>query len=80
MSKRMVKNISILSLLFIYTIVYRLYIFERVLKYSEVITAAFLMVLAFISILLLGYKKDKKTQIKQNVTRMTISIIIIFYQ
>lgn len=79
MSKRMVKNISILSLLFIYTIVYRLYIFERVLKYSEVITAAFLMVLAFISILLLGYKKDKKTQIKQNVTRMTISIIIIFF-
>lgn len=79
MSKRMIKNISVLSLLFIYTIVYRLFIFKNVLKYSEVITATFLMVLTFIAILLLGYQKDKRTQLKQYVNRMTISIIIIFF-
>ena len=79
MSKRMIKNISILSLLFIYTIVYRLFIFKNVLKYSEVINATFLMVLTFIAILLLGYQKDKRTRIKQYVNRMTISIILIFF-
>ena len=79
MSKRTIKDISILSLIFIYAIVYRLIIFEHALKYSESITATFLMVLAFISVLLLGFQKDKKTRIKQYITRMTISIIIIFF-
>lgn len=79
MSKRTIKNISILSLIFIYTIIYRLVIFKYALKYSESITATFLMLLAFASILLLGYQKDKKTRIKQYVTRTTISIIIIFF-
>lgn len=79
MSRRTIKNISILSLIFIYTIVYRLVIFKHALKYSESITAAFLLLLAFGSIVLLGYQKDKKTRIKQYVTRTTISIIIIFF-
>ncbi len=79
MNKRIVKDISILSLIFIYTIIYRLVIFEHALKYSEVLTATFLMVLAFVSILLFGFKKDKKTRIKQYINRMTISIIIIFF-
>lgn len=79
MSKRTIKDISILSLIFIYTIVYRLVIFQNALKYSEAITATFLMVLAFASILLLGFQKDKKTRIKQYITRTTISIIIIFF-
>ena len=79
MSKRTIKDISILSLIFIYTIVYRLIIFERALKYSEVITATFLMVIAFVTVLLLGFQKDKKTRIKQYITRTTISIIIIFF-
>lgn len=79
MSKRTIKDISILSLIFIYTIVYRLIIFEHALKYSEVITATFLMVVTFMAVLLLGFQKDKKTRIKQYVTRMTISIIIIFF-
>ena len=79
MSKRMIKDISILSLIFIYTIVYRLVIFKYALKYSEVISAAFLMILAFVSILLFGFPKDKKSRIKQYVNRMTISIIIIFF-
>lgn len=79
MSKRTIKDISILSLIFIYTIVYRLIIFEHALKYSEVITATFLMILAFIAVLLLGFQKDKKTRIKQYITRTTISIIIIFF-
>ena len=79
MSKRTIKDISILSLIFIYTIVYRLVIFKHALKYSEVITATFLMVIAFVSILFFGFKKDKKTRIKQYINRMTISIIIIFF-
>lgn len=79
MSKRTIKDIGILSLIFIYAIVYRLVIFKYALKYSETITAAFLMLLAFASILLLGYQKDKKTRVKQYVTRTTISIIIIFF-
>lgn len=79
MSKRTIKDISILSLIFIYTIIYRLVIFKHALKYSEIITATFLMLLAFISILLLGFQKDKKTRLKQYINRTTISIIIVFF-
>ena len=44
MSKRDIKNIGLLLVLIIYVICYRFFIFTNFMKISEIISAAFLLV------------------------------------
>jgi signal peptidase I len=77
--KRKYKNILILALIFIYIIIYRLFIYNNVLKYAESITTVFSIGLFVISILLLGYRKNLKSPIKTKIARNTFIYIIAFF-
>ncbi len=79
MSKRNVKNCFLILTIFVYAIIYRLFIFTHALKYSESITAAVIILLTFFAIKLLGFQKNKKTKIKQYITNVTITIIVLFF-
>lgn len=79
MSKRKISTISILLSLFLYIVFYRLLLIKEFLKYSEIITACFILVLLFISIRLLGFQDDKKTRLKQSVFTITMTQVILYF-
>lgn len=79
MSKRDFKNISLLIILLIYSIIYRLFIYKNMLGYSEAFSAALIILLTFLAIKFLGFQKNKKTKIKQYITNVTIITIILFF-
>ena len=77
--KRIFSNISLLLLLFIYVVFYKLYLFDNALKYAESISAAMILALMFFAIWLLGFKKDKLSRFKKNIISMTVTNIILFF-
>lgn len=79
MSKRKISTICILLSLFVYIIFYRLFLIKEALKYAEIITACFVLVLLFVTIRLLGFQEDKKTRLKQSVFIITITHIILYF-
>ena len=72
-------NILLLSLIFIYILFYRLVVCTKLLKYNESITACFFLVLLFLSIVLLGYRKIKKDKVSDNILKVTIASLIIYF-
>lgn len=76
---RSTKNYILLIVLFVYTIVYKLYIFDTYMKYAEIINASFLIVLTTLAILFLGYRKDQKTYLKRNIFRKVIIILAVSF-
>ncbi|MBQ2639341.1 MAG: signal peptidase I [Bacilli bacterium] len=76
---RVLKNFSILFSLIIYIFLYRLFVLRHFLKYAEFITATFLVILTFFSILFFDYRKNKTNPLKKQVTIITILQIIIFF-
>lgn len=79
MKKRDISNIILLSSLFIYTIVYLISIRIKFPIYAESLSAAFIILLLFCSILLLGWIKDKTSRLKKNVMRTTLTQIIFAF-
>lgn len=78
-NNRILKNFSILSLLIIYIVVYRLFVVKYFLPYAEFITGTFLMLMAFLGIIFYGYRKDKITPLKKQIYIITILQIVIFF-
>ncbi|MBR4618525.1 MAG: signal peptidase I [Bacilli bacterium] len=79
MSKRNIKDAFLLLTVLLYSVIYRIFIFQKALKYSESITGAFIILLAFISIILLGFRKNKTTKIKHYISSVTFCIVIAFF-
>lgn len=79
MNKKNINNIILISLLFIYVLFYRLVLFNKYLSYSESISASVILFITFIAIVRLGFKKNKTTILKRNVTNLSITIIILFF-
>ncbi len=79
MSKRDVKNISILLVLFVYVILYRFFIFPNHMAISEIVSAAFLLVLTGGAIGLLGIRRDKRTILRDNIFRIVIFYLILTF-
>lgn len=79
MSRKNINNIILISLLFIYVLFYRLVLFHNFLSYSESISASVILFLMFISILGLGFKRNKTSILKKNVTNMSITMIVLFF-
>ena len=79
MSKRNIKNITLLLLLFIYSFVYKIYICRNITEYSESITVAFILLYTFLSINLLGFQKSGNSKIKQTITKDIFIFVIIYY-
>lgn len=79
MAKRKYSNIIILIVFAIYVIFYGLFLSNSNLQYGEFINAAVLIVIAFITILLLGFRRDKLTNTKKSILGMTITEVLIFF-
>ena len=79
MQKKNIKSGLLLSVLLVYVFIYRFIILKSYLKYSETLTAALIILLTGIAILILGFQKDKETRIKKYVTKMTLTIIVVFF-
>ena len=75
------KNIIILLNigLLLYTIIFQLFIIEKLLKYNELISAAFMLIVLAITIYLLNFKRDNKTKLKNEILYKTIFLVIIFF-
>ena len=61
MDKRSLKNIALLVIFVLYTLLYKGFIFPNYMKYSDIINASFFIVFLFGAIKCLGYRKDKMT-------------------
>ncbi len=78
-NNRVIKNFVCVSLFIIYIFLYRLFIVTKLLKYTEFITASFMLIMTFIAILFYGYRKDKINPLKKNVYIITIIQILFFF-
>ena len=77
MEKRSIKN-SILILFFIgYILLYKILIFPNFMKYSEMISASFLAVGFALTVLFLGFRKDKSTILLQNIVKFTFFYVFL---
>ena len=79
MTKRSIKNISLLFLLVTYIVVYKLFLFNNYMKYSEMINVSFLAILLCISILLLGFRRCKNNYMNQNITQVALIYLMITF-
>ena len=79
MKVRTIKNWLILSLLIVYIVLYKFFIFQNYMKYSEFISTSFLAIVLTLSIILLGFRKDKVTILGKNVFKIVLVYIIIAF-
>ena len=79
MSKRSLKNICLLLIFIAYILVYKFLIFTQYMKYAEITSASFMILLLFLSIKFLGFRKDKPTGLSKNVFRVVIIYLLITF-
>ena len=78
MSKRIISNIILLLSLFSYSLVHRLYLVQNIPSMANFIATSFLILLTSLTILLLGFKKDKINPLKKKVN-ITVIIFLVLY-
>ena len=78
MTKRKTNNIFILVVFTIYVAYYRLFLSRVESTMGEFINVAAIVIIAFIAILLLGFRRDRLTAIKKAILGTTITEILIF--
>lgn len=79
MKVRTIKSWIILILLASYVVLYKLFIFQNYMKYSEFISASFLGIVLALSILFLGFRKDKTTILGKNVFKVVIFYLVLTF-
>ena len=77
-NNRVLKNFTCIFLFIIYIAVYRLFIVTNLLRYSEFVTASFLLIITFIAIMFFGFRKDKITPLKKNIYAIYMPIFNLF--
>ena len=79
MSKRSVKN-CFLSILFIaYIVCYKFFIFKHYMKYSEIISASFMVAMFAIAVFLLGFRKDKQSNLGRSVFKVILFHLCLYF-
>ena len=79
MSKRDVKNISLMGLILLYVVLYKTFIFSHFMKYTELINASFMIIVLFLSILFLGFRKNKPNYLNRNIMNVVIIHLLITF-
>ena len=74
---RKIKNYILLLVILLYILFYKFIIFTKIPAYSETITAGFLIILLSVLFLIYGYRKDKKTKVKDDLLKNTIFFVVI---
>ena len=78
MSKRDIKNIILLLIISIYSLIHMKFISRNLAEYSESVTASFTLLFTFLSIKLLGFQKSGNSKLKQTITNTLILFIAIY--
>lgn len=73
------RNIIINSLLIIYLLLYQQIILKQYLKISEILTATIMITVMLIAFHVYQLKKEHKVEIKSNIARRLIIIIILYF-
>lgn len=79
MKARTIKNLVILLLLSVYVILYKLFIFKKYVELSEFVSASFLVIVLTLGIILLGFRKDKKTILGKNILKVVVFYILLAF-
>ena len=79
MSKRSIKNIILLLIFIAYIISYKFVIFNNYMKYAEIASASFMVLLLALGIKLLGFRKDKKTPLAKNIFRVVAIYLVLTF-
>ena len=77
--ERSLKNNILLVALAIYILVYKLFIFNNFMKYSEIINASFLVILFGVAIKFLGFRKNKPTILSRNILKNVIFYLVVTF-
>lgn len=75
----MKKNILIITLLLLYTIVFQFGLDTNLLKYIESINAGYIILLTFLCILLFGLLKTRKTYLERQVNNKMLIVLIVYF-
>ena len=79
MNKRRVSNILIILLFVVYVIVYKMYLFDKYKVMIDSLSTSFLLIVTFLSVLLLGYRKDKQNVLKRSINKVVLLTIVVFF-
>lgn len=79
MDKRRIKSIFLSIIFILYIVAYKLYLFPNYMKYSELISASFLVLFLAISIKMLGFRTDKPTALGKNVFRTVVFHVFLAF-
>lgn len=77
--KRELNNCILFIVVFIYIFFYKFFIFKYISAYSETITAGFLIILLSSLFLIYGYRKDKRTKLKDDILKNTLFFVMITF-
>ncbi len=77
--KRELNNYILFIVVFIYILFYKFFIFKYIPAYSEIVTAGFLIILLSSLFLIYGYRKDKRTKLKDDILKNTLFFVIITF-
>ena len=73
--KGLILNISLI----IYGLLFQTVIISKFLKYSELISTAFILIAAFLAIRIFGLHRDKKTRVKEKILYKTIIVVLLYF-
>lgn len=79
MRKKIIKIITILSLLIIYFFILKFFLFEKYTESINYITASVITIILFISIIICGFQKDKINELKKTTLIAILSILLGFF-
>lgn len=79
MNKRKASNILIILLFVVYIVAYKLYLFDKFLPMIDSVSTSFLLIVTFISVLLLGFRKDKNSVLKKSILKVVFYTLIAFF-
>lgn len=77
--RRNLFNFFLLLLPIVYIFIYKFFLLSNVLKYSEFISSAFMILLVFLTGLCLGFRKNKENIFKKNIRVFIITAIILYF-
>lgn len=78
-TKRGTKNYILLALLTVYMFVYRFFVYTKLLKYNDNVTASFMIILLSLSILFLGYRKINNSELKNKFIILVLAFIFLYF-
>ena len=79
MLNRKTSNIFIISLFMVYIVLYEFVLKKFLFAYVQSFSASFIIIITYISIMLLGYHKDKNNSLKRYVFNNTMLYVIITF-